>query len=165
MIMLLRLVTLLALGTTCLSAMAADQDHAHHQMTARPAVTQVWSRAMPPTAPTGAVYFTLQNPGDEPDRLIGVNTPRAKKAELHTHVHEGEMMRMRQIDSIEVPAGGRVELKPGSSHVMLFQLSEPLVAGERFPLTLKFEHAGEVTVDVSIRDQAPEPSGQQHMHH
>ena len=96
---------------------------------------------------------------------MGVRTPRAKKAELHTHVNEGEMMRMKQIDSIEVPAGGQVEFKPGSNHVMLFELSAPLVAGERFPLTLEFEHAGEVTVDVSIQDQAPEPSGHEHMQH
>ncbi|MCQ4322649.1 copper chaperone PCu(A)C [Stutzerimonas stutzeri] len=164
--MLLRLVTLVALGTACLSATAADQNNADHQMTGAPLeATQVWSRAMPPTAPTGAVYFTLQNPGDSTDRLLGVHTPRAKKAELHTHVHEGEMMRMKQIDSIEVPAGGQVEFKPGSNHVMLFELSAPLVAGERFPLTLEFEHAGEVTIDVSIQDQAPEPSGHEHMQH
>ncbi|MCP9337695.1 copper chaperone PCu(A)C [Stutzerimonas xanthomarina] len=164
--MLPRLVTLFALGMACLSATAADQNHAHHQMMGAPLeATQAWSRAMPPTAPTGAVYFTLQNPGDSPDRLLGVRTPRAKKAELHTHVHEGEMMRMKQIDSIELPAGGQVEFKPGGHHVMLFELSAPLAAGERFPLTLEFEHAGEVTVEVSIQDQAPEPSGHEHMQH
>ena len=162
--MLLRLVTLMALGTAYLSATAADQSHAHHQM-GIPEASQVWSRAMPPTAPTGAVYFTLQNPGDAPDRLLGVHTPRAKKAELHTHVHEGDMMRMKQIDSIEVPAGGQIEFKPGSNHVMLFELSAPLAAGERFPLTLEFEHAGEVTVEVSIQDQAPTPSAHEHMQH
>lgn len=162
--MLLCLVTLIALGTACLSATAADQSHAHHQM-GIPEASQVWSRAMPPTAPTGAVYFILHNPGNAPDRLLGVHTPRAKKAELHTHVHENDMMRMKQIDSIEVPAGGQVEFKPGSSHVMLFEMSAPLVAGERFPLTLEFEHAGEVTVEVSIQDQAPTPSAHEHMQH
>ncbi|WP_019339098.1 copper chaperone PCu(A)C [Stutzerimonas stutzeri] len=164
--MLLRLVTLFAFGTACLSATAAEQNHAHHQMTgATPVATHVWSRAMPPSALTGAVYFTVQNPGDAPDRLLGVHTPRAKKAELHTHVHEGEMMRMKQVDSIELPAGGQVEFKPGGHHVMLFELSAPLAAGERFPLTLEFEHAGEVTIDVSIQDQAPEPGGHEHMQH
>lgn len=163
--MLLRLVTIIALGTACLPATAAGQDHAHYQNGVMPSVSQVWSRAMPPTAPTGAVYFKLQNPGDEPDRLIGVHTPRAKKAELHSHVHEGEMMRMKQIQSVEVPAGGQVEFNPGGSHVMLFELSEPLVAGQQFPLTLEFERAGEMTVEVNIRDQAPEPGGHEHMHH
>jgi len=161
--MLLRLLTTIVLGAACLSAQAADQDHRH--MASSLSVDQVWSRAMPPTAPTGAVYFTLQNPGDQTDRLVAVHTPRAKKAELHTHVHEGELMRMKQIDSVEVPANGKVEFKPGGSHVMLFELSEPLVAGEQFPLTLKFEHAGEVTVNVKIQDQAPESAGHEHMHH
>jgi copper(I)-binding protein len=120
---------------------------------------------MPPSAPTGAVYFTLTNPGEQPDRLIGVKTSRAEKAELHTHVHEGEIMRMQQIESIELPAGGHVEFKPGGSHVMLFKMSKPLVAGERFPLTLIFEHAGEVSVDVAIQEQAPESSEHDHKHH
>lgn len=165
--MLLRLVTALALGIATLIAVADDHSHAHHQAagSTAPAATQVWSRAMPPSAPTGAVYFTLNNSGDQQDRLIGVQTSRAKKAELHTHVHEGEIMRMEQIDSVEVPAGGHVEFKPGGSHVMLFELSEPLVAGEHFPLTLIFENAGEVTVEVAIQEQAPESNGHDHKHH
>jgi copper(I)-binding protein len=162
--MLLRLVTAFVLGTATLTAMADDPAHAHHPMSAAPAVTQPWSRAMPPTAPTGAVYFVLRNPGDTPDRLIGVKTPRAEKAELHTHVHKGEVMSMERIDSVEIPAGGEVTFKPGGSHVMLFKLSEPLVAGERFPLTLIFENAGEVAVDVAIQEQAPE-NDSAHKHH
>lgn len=161
--MLLRLVTAFVLGTTILPAIA--NDHAHHATAGAPAVTQVWSRAMPPSAPTGAVYFTLRNPGDKADRLIDVRTPRAEKAELHTHVHEGEVMRMQRIDAVDVPAGGEVEFKPGGHHVMLFKLSEPLVAGEQFPLTLIFENAGEVDIEVSIQDQAPESSDSGHMHH
>lgn len=165
--MLLRMVTALVLGATTLTIMADDHIHAHHSMTGAPAVTQVWSRAMPPTAPTGAVYFTLSNPGGPPDRLIGLKTSRAEKAELHTHVHKGEVMSMERIDSVEIPAGGEVAFKPGGSHVMLFKLSEPLVAGEQFPLTLIFESAGEVTVNVAIQEQAPEPepSANAHKHH
>lgn len=163
--MLLRLMTALMLGTASLSAMAHDHAHAHDTPNEAPAASQVWSRAMPPTAPTGAVYFVLHNPSDAPDRLVGVQTHRAEKAELHTHVHEGEVMRMERIDSVEVPAGGDVAFKPGGNHVMLFKLTEPLVAGERFPLTLIFEKAGEVKVDVTIQDQAPEPNANAHAHH
>lgn len=163
--MLLRLLTTFALATLCLSATAAEHDHGQHEMRSQPSATHVWSRAMPPSAPTGAVYFTLQNPSDQPDRLLGVHTPRAKKAELHTHVHQGEMMRMERIDSVEVPAGGQVKFVPGSNHVMLFELSEPLVAGDRFPLTLEFERAGEVEVEVSIQDQAPDSGAHEHMRH
>ncbi|WP_217474064.1 copper chaperone PCu(A)C [Stutzerimonas stutzeri] len=163
--MLLRLVTAFTLAATALTASADDHSHAHHTMTGAPVAEQVWSRAMPPTAPTGAVYFTLSNPGDAPDRLIGVKTARAERAELHAHVHEGDVMRMERIDSIEVPAGGEVSFQPGGNHVMLFKLSKPLVAGEHFPLTLIFEHAGEVSVDVAIEDQAPAPTDSAHQHH
>src|SRR3546814_4423202 len=60
------------------------------------AVSQAWSRAMPPSAPTGAVYFILENRGQQPQRLIGAQTSRAEKTELHTHVHQGNMMKMQQ---------------------------------------------------------------------
>ncbi len=163
--MLLRLATALVLGTVTLTAMADDHAHSHQMNDGKPIVTQVWSRAMPPSAPTGAVYFTLSNPGNTPDRLMDIQTPRAERAELHTHVHKGDVMSMERIDSVELPAGGEVAFKPGGNHVMLFKLSEPLVAGERFPLTLIFDKAGEVTVDVAIHEQAPEPNGNTHQHH
>lgn len=161
--MLLRLVTALVLGTATLTAIA--DDHAHHLIGDKPEVTQVWSRAMPPTAPTGAVYFHMSNPSETADKLVGVQTARAEKAELHTHVHKGEVMSMERIESVELAAGGEVEFKPGGNHVMLFKLKEPLVAGEHFPLTLIFENAGEMTVDVNIQDQAPETDSSGHHQH
>ncbi len=161
--MLLRLVTALVLGTATLPTMADDHSHAmaHNQ----PMVTQVWSRAMPPSAPTGAVYFTLMNHGDTPDRLIAVKTPRAEKAELHTSVHEGDVMRMERIESVELPARSQVAFQPGGHHVMLFKLAKPLVAGEHFPVTLTFEQAGDLTLDVPIREQGPEGQSSEHMQH
>lgn len=164
--MLLRLVATVLLGSACLSANAHDHGHAHQSHAAGAFdIQQVWSRAMPPSAPTGAVYFSLQNPTDEADRLVGVRTERAEKAELHTHLHEGEVMRMQQVEAVDVPASGQVEFKPGGYHVMLFKLSKQLVAGDRFPLTLIFENAGEVTVEVSVEEQAPQGHGAAHMHH
>src|SRR3546814_14488705 len=97
------------------------------------AVSQAWSRAMPPSAPTGAVYFILENRGQQPQRLIGAQTSRAEKTELHTHVHQGNMMKMQQVEAVDVPAAGKVEFKPGGNHVMLFGLKQPLEAGESFP--------------------------------
>lgn len=160
--MLLRLVSAFVFGTLALTATA--DDHAHHMMGGAPAATQVWSRAMPPSAPTGAVYFVLNNPGDQPDRLISAQTPRAEKVEFHRHVHKGDVMRMERMDFVEIPAHGAVTFEPGGNHVMLFGLSQPLVAGEHFPLTLNFEKAGEVAVEVPIQDQAPETDAHAHMH-
>src|SRR5690606_5440580 len=105
--MLLRLLTAGCLSAVCLSATA--QEHHDHAAPA-PAqaadisVSQVWSRAMPPSAPTGAVYFLLNNGGKQDDRLIAAHTERAEKTELHTHVHEGDVMRMQQVESVAVPA-------------------------------------------------------------
>lgn len=164
--MLLRLLTAGCLSAICLSA--AAQEH-HHMAPATQdngiAVSQAWSRAMPPSAPTGAVYFRLDNTGSQDDRLIGAHTPRAGKAELHTHVHQGDMMRMQQVDAVPVPAGETVAFQPSGNHVMLFELKQPLVAGEHFALTLQFEQAGEITTDVEILDQAPSAPVDAHPHH
>ena len=161
--MLLRLAIAFVLGTATLTSNA--QNHDHHSTDSKPAVTGIWSRAMPPSAPTGAVYFVLTNPGTAADKLIGVQTPRAEKAELHTHVHKGEVMSMEQIESVELAAGAEVTFEPGGNHVMLFKLNEPLVAGQHFPITLIFEKAGEVTVDVGILEQAPASNHNGHHQH
>lgn len=165
--MLLRVLTAACLSAICLHATAQSEDHGAHMHHSAPAtftVTDAWSRAMPPTAPTGAVYFTLRNPNGEDDSLIGASTPRAERAELHTHVQQGELMSMKKVDSVNVPANGTLEFAPGGHHVMLFNMTQPLKAGESFPLTLQFEKAGDVTLEVGIRDQAPDAGGA-HDHH
>ena len=164
--MLLRVLTAACLSALCLHASAQSEDHhgMHHSAPAAFTVSDVWSRAMPPTAPTGAVYFTLQNPSGEDDRLIGASTPRAERAELHTHVQQGELMSMQKMEAFDVPANGALQFKPGGHHVMLFNMTQPLKAGESFPLTLQFEKAGEVTLEVNIRDQAPD-AVDGHAHH
>ncbi len=167
--MLLRLLTASCLSAFCLAANAQEHHHSSSAtaQAATVSVSQAWSRAMPPSAANGAVYFELSNADDQDDRLIAAHTPRAEKAELHTHVHEGDMMRMQQVDSVAVPAGESVRFQPSGNHVMLFGLKQPLATGERFELTLEFEHAGEITTNVDILDEAPAapPAANQHMHH
>ncbi|CAD5109799.1 copper chaperone PCu(A)C [Zestomonas carbonaria] len=123
-----------------------------------------WSREMPPTAPTAAAYFAVQNKGAEADRLLGVDTPAAGKAELHEHVHAGEMMKMQQVQSVEIPAGGEARFAPGGYHVMLFDLEKQYRDGERFPMTLHFEKAGDVAVEVVVQKEAPADKGHGHAH-
>ncbi|MUT72685.1 copper chaperone PCu(A)C [Stutzerimonas frequens] len=166
--MLLRLLAAGALTVLCQPAFAQDHHHDHAPMQAAPSelvVSQAWSRAMPPSAPTGAVYFVLENRGERAHKLVGAQTPRAQKTELHTHVHQGDMMKMQQIPSVEVPAAGKVEFKPGGNHVMLFGLKQPLVAGESFPITLQFENGSELTAEVSIEEDAPVSGGSASGHH
>ncbi|MBV8679948.1 MAG: copper chaperone PCu(A)C [Aquitalea sp.] len=114
-----------------------------------------WSRAMPEASPTGAAYLSIKNTGKEADTLLSVSTPRADKAELHVHLNDNGVMRMRQVESVAVAAGAEVKFAPGGYHIMLMGLKQPLKAGDHFPLTLKFAKAGTVTVDVIVEKDAP----------
>ena len=113
-------------------------------------VSQAWARATARTAKTGAAYVTLENTGDAPDRLVSASAPVTAKAELHTHIKDGDVMKMREAESIEVGPHAKVMLRPGGLHIMMMGLKEQLVKGGRFPLTLTFEKAGKMTVDVAV---------------
>jgi periplasmic copper chaperone A len=114
-------------------------------------IVDAWARETPGGATTSAAYFVVENPGAVADSLLEVTTPIAGMVELHTMDRQGDVMRMRRVFSIDVPAGGSVTLEPGGFHVMLMELKEPLVAGDRFALTLLFGQAGEMIVDVEVR--------------
>ena len=113
------------------------------------AIDHPWARAAGASA-NGAAYMVISTSGATPDQLIGVSAPIAEKAELHTHIMEGDVMRMRPVKAIEVNVGEPATLKPGGLHVMLIGLKAPLKEGEQFPLTLTFEKAGSVTVEVAV---------------
>lgn len=113
-------------------------------------VTKPWARASAKMARAGAAYMTLENTAEMPDKLLSASTPVAAKAELHTHLKDGAVMRMREVQSIEVGPKATVRLQPGGLHVMLMNLKNPLEKGTNFPLTLVFEKAGAVTVDVTV---------------
>ncbi len=112
-------------------------------------VSNPFARATAGKAKAGGGYFMISNKG-EADRLIAAHADVSAATELHTHIHEGNVMKMRQVEAIDVPAHGEVALKPGGFHVMFMQLKGPLKKGESFPLELSFEKAGKVTIDVPI---------------
>jgi copper(I)-binding protein len=114
-------------------------------------IAQPWARATPGAIKTGAVYLTVTTQGDSPDRLIGAETPRAGKAGLHAQIMDGDVMRMRDVKAVEVNPGEPAVLKPGGLHIMLEQLAAPLREKDRFPLTLIFEKAGRIDVDVAVQ--------------
>ena len=129
--------------------------HAHDYRTGQLHIEHPWSREMPPVAPTAAVYFVVHNNGDQADRLLRLDTPVAGKAELHEHVHADGVMKMQQVPAVEIPAGGEVRFEPMGYHVMLFDVKQQAKAGERFPLTLTFEKAGVVELDVAVQKEPP----------
>ena len=98
-----------------------------------------------------AAYMLIRNNGEEPDRLLRVNTSAAHAAELHKSEETDGVMSMRPVEAIEIPAGGTAELKPGGFHMMLIGLTRDLVAGEKVELVLDFEKAGEVSVEAEVR--------------
>jgi len=125
-------------------------------------ITEPWARASSAMAAAGAAYMTIENTGSEADALIGAASPAAETVEVHETVAmgsqapgasaEGGMMGMQPVARLEIPAGGSVELKPGSYHVMLIDLTQELKPGDEIEITLTFEKAGEVTVTAEVRE-------------
>lgn len=144
--------TLLLLTGLMLSPLMAQ---AHEYKTGQIQIDHPWSREMPPSAPNAAAFFTLHNQGATADRLLAASSPQAQKVELHEHVHKDGLMKMQQVQGVDVPAGGEVKFVPMGYHVMLFGVKQQLKDGERFPMTLRFEHAGEVQVEVAVQKDAP----------
>ncbi|MCK9535584.1 MAG: copper chaperone PCu(A)C [Pseudomonas sp.] len=148
--------SLFALSITAALPSYAEQEHQHatHSTEASHNTLNVhtaWSRELPPTAPVGAAFMSIDNPSDQADRLLGASSSIAAISELHAHIHQGDVMRMVKVDAIDVPAQGTLILEPGGYHIMLIDLKKPLIAGEQLPLTLQFEHAGKVDVIVDIK--------------
>ena len=118
------------------------------------AVIDPFARVARPGAPTGAIFMVLHNQGTLDDRLIGASTPAAEIAQIHTHIDNNGVMRMREIKAgVPLPAGERHAFARGGDHVMLMGVTEKLVDGDALSLTLMFENAGAVTVTVPVDNQ------------
>lgn len=141
--------------------MLASPGMAHDYNAGDLRIDHPWSRAAGANA-NGAGFMTIQNTGTEPDRLISASTPAARVVELHTHIRDGDVMRMRPVNDIPVPPGQTVHLRPGELHLMLIGLTAPLNRGASVPLTLHFERAGQVQVSLAI--EAAGASGGGHRH-
>jgi hypothetical protein len=118
---------------------------------AQVSVEQPWTRATPPGAKVGAGFMRLRNAGAA-DRVVGASSPVARRVEMHVTLREGDVRKMREVKSFEVPAGGSFELKPGGAHLMLLDLKRPLKKGEKVPLTLKLEKGGEVKAELTVEE-------------
>lgn len=119
-------------------------------------------------SPNGAAYFVLlENTGTRADKLLRASTPVAARVELHSMAVDARgVMRMREIDAIELPAKAKVRMRPGLGlHLMLVGLKEPLKEGATFPMTLEFERAGKAEVKVVVQTPRPrDAAGAGHMH-
>jgi copper(I)-binding protein len=137
----LLVLSLVALSGTALAESATDQV----------SVSDAYVRAVPPGQPNSASFMEITNGSSTDHALVGGSSPAAEVLELHTHTMEGGMMRMRQIEKIDLPAGQSVKLQPGGLHVMLIGLKQNLVPDENVPITLKYEDGSEVTIEAPVR--------------
>ena len=116
-------------------------------------IGDVWARTSASSQENGAVYMTITG-ADTTDRLTGVSVTSdvARMAQVHETVVNDGLMSMQEVTAIDIPADGQVALEPGSFHIMLMQLAEPLVVGSEFSVTLTFEEAGDIEVTAEVRD-------------
>ena len=122
-------------------------------------ITQAWSRATPGGAKVGGGYLTIQNKGSAADRLIGGSADVADKVQVHEMATTNGVMTMRPLDKgLSIEPGKTVKLAPGGYHLMLMDLKAPLKQGDKVPLTLEFEKAGNVNLPFEVQGvgaQAP----------
>jgi copper(I)-binding protein len=125
-------------------------------------VENAWARATAPGAKVAAGYMVLHNKSGAADRLVGASSPVAAKVETHVTVRDGEIMRMREVQGYEIPANGRFELKPGGPHLMFIGIKRPFVEDQPVPVTLRFERAGEKTVEFRVGRGFAAPAHSKH---
>lgn len=124
-----------------------------------------YARATVPGQPSGGAFLSIENKGKEADKLIGVSSPAAKNAEIHTMSMDGNVMKMREVGEIELAPASTVNMTPGNGyHIMLIGLTQPLKAGDKFPLTLTFQKAGKVEVSVHVTDLSGKAADAPHQH-
>ena len=114
-------------------------------------VSDAWIRATAPGQKTAAGYMTISNKSAQPERLVGGSSEAAAKVRTHVSVKDGDIVRMREVKGYDIPAKGSFELKPNGSHLMLVDIKRPLKEGDKVPVLLRFEKAGEVKVDFEVR--------------
>ena len=114
-------------------------------------ITDPYVRAVPPGQKISAAFLQLDNASDTMQSIVSASSPAAGVVELHTHIHDNGMMKMRRIEKIDIPAKGQTVLKPGGLHIMLINLKNNLKPGQEVSVTLKFSDGSEKTFTAPVR--------------
>ena len=146
---------LAAVALPALPAFSAESDIA---------VSDAYVRLVPSGAPTTGAFMTLKNGGDKDRKLVKVDSPVAKTVELHNHINDNGVMRMRPVKEIEIKAKGEATLKPGSYHAMLIDLKQQLKEGDTVPVTLTFDDGSTRKVDAAVKKPQAAMPGGEHKH-
>ncbi len=147
-------------------ALSATVAFAHGYQAGPLKIGHPWSRATPAGAKVGGGYLTIENTGSAPDRLVSISVPFAGRAEIHEMAMKEGVMTMRPLENgVEVPAGAKVEFKPGGYHIMFMELKQQLNQGDSMKGTLTFEKAGSVDVEFKVDAIAAKGAEGEHKGH
>lgn len=135
-----------------LLAAAADQVEVH----------QPYVRLAPPNAPAAGAFMVIRNTGSKDVKVVKADNPASRVTELHTHLNEAGVMKMRQVPAIEIKAGGEALLQPGGLHIMLIDLKAPMQEGDNIAITLGFDDGSSKQVDAKV--MRPLPTGMRMQH-
>lgn len=129
-------------------------------------VQDPYVRLAPPNAPATGAFMVIRNNGDKDVKVLKADNPVSKVTELHTHLNEGGVMKMRPVPAIDIKAKGEAVLKPGGLHVMLIDLKAPMKEGDVVPITLTFDDGSSKQVDAKVVRPmaAPMPAAMEHKH-
>ena len=154
------------LAFACLIFMAG-QAYAHDFRLADLRLVHPFATPTPPTAQIGVAYVDISNQGNTAARLISARSHIAEVVELHTMAMNDGVMKMRQVQQIEIAENDTLKMRPGGGyHLMLIGLKQPLKAGEKFPLWLRFEKQGEIRIEVWVETaQDGGATADAHHHH
>lgn len=151
--MIIRRLALAALASSLAVAAFAGSASAQDYKLGALEIRQPWTRATPATALSGGGFLTITNTGTTPDRLVAARSTVSSKVEVHEMKMEDNVMKMRELDKgLEIPAGATVALKPGGYHIMFMGLKAPIAKDAMVPVTLVFEKAG--SIDVQLKAAA-----------
>ena len=128
-------------------------------------VQDPYVRLAPPNAPATGAFMVIRNGGDKDVKVVSASNPASKVTELHTHLNEGGVMKMRPVPAIEVKAKGEAALKPGGLHVMLIDLKAPMKEGDVVPITLSFDDGSSKQVDAKVVRPTAAAMPMDHKHH
>ena len=128
-------------------------------------VQDPYVRLAPPNAAATGAFMVIRNTGDKDVKVVKADNPVSKATELHTHLNEGGVMKMRPVPAIEIKAKGEAVLRPGGLHVMMIDLKAPLKEGDSVPITLTFDDGSSKQVDAKVLRATAAPAPTEHKQH
>lgn len=152
-----------ALALTTMSIVTALAHDSKALIAGNLEITSAWVKATLPSQPAGGGFLTIENKGSEADRLLSATSPVTEIVQVHEMKMDGDVMKMAELkDGLEIPAGAKIELKPGGFHIMFMGLKNQIKEGETVHVTLTFEKAGVVEVDMPVMAAGAKGMHEQH---